>query len=294
MNRTFAIAISALTFVAPTVLASQASAAAKPAKAPTAAGAADLSSAFCTQLAASQKAIGATTGSMKQKNAKIAAEWVKIEGTAPASIKSDVATVRAAFTKAATQDDVAAKATLGAIGVSSKAIGTFVATTCTRAGGKDGDDDRGPGGQDGFDPAKMAELRACMEKNGASMPDPANGGARPNFDDPKFQAAAQKCGFGGPGGRNGEGGPGQGGRGGRGMSEAVRACVAAKGITLPTRPGRAAGSDSSNGAGSKPAAAKPANGAGSAGAGGGRNGRTPFDAKTQAAIDACRAANPAK
>jgi hypothetical protein len=279
MKRFFTLALSALTVCAPALAATQSSAAAKAAQA--AAGTTDANAAFCAQLANSQKAIGTTTGVLKQKNAKIAAEWVKIESTAPAPIKSDIATVRAAFAKAATQDDAAAKATLAGVGAPSKKIGEFVAKSCAQRGGRSGDDgdgDRGPGG---FDPVKTAELRACMAKNGASIPDPANGGVRPNFDDPKFRAAAQKCGFGGPGGGPG----GRGGRGDRGLSDAVRACITAKGITLPTRPDQAPGS-----AGSKPAGStgtKPANGDE-------RVGRVPMDAKTQAAIDACRVANPDK
>jgi hypothetical protein len=283
MKRFFTLTLSALTICAPT-MATQATAATKPVKAP-AAATVDANAAFCAQLATSQKAIGATTGALKQKNAKIAAEWVKLEATAPAPIKPDIAAVRAAFTKAATQDDASAKATLAGVGAPSKKIGEFVAKACAQRGGPGGgNDDHGPDG--GFDPAKMAELRACMEKNGASMPDPNNGGARPNFDDPKFQAAAQKCGFGGPDG--GGFGGGRGVRGGRGISDAVRACVTAKGITLPTRPDRTKVSKPANGTNGDGAnAAKPAGG-------GDRGGRAPMDAKTQAAIDACRAANPEK
>jgi hypothetical protein len=280
MKRIFTLALSALTVCAPAMVATQATAATKPVKAPAAAGTVDPNAAFCAQLTTSQKAIGATTGALKQKNAKIAAEWGKIEATAPASMKSDIAAVRAAFTKAATQDDTTAKTTLAGVSAPSKKIGEFVAKACAQRGGSSGSNGEGDRGGGGFDPAKMAELRACMEKNGASMPDPSNGGARPNFDDPKFQAAAQKCGFGGAGGFGGQGG--QGGRGGRGMSDAVRACVAAKGVTLPTRPDRTATS-------------KPANGTNTAKAASGdaRGGRAPLDAKSQAAIDACRAANPA-
>lgn len=233
----------------------------KPAKAPTGKQASsDVNySPFCSQVTTSQSAIGATKSTSAAKNGVIAVEWGKIETKAPAPLKADVTKVRAAFAKASKETDAAAKVTLGAIGTPSKNIADFVAKNCRSTPG------RGPGGggdgpRQGRDPAQTAALRDCMKKAGFEIPEPGNGGAQPNFEDPKFQAAAQKCGFGGRGGGTGQ----------RGLSDAVRACVEKKGVTLPTRPAQGqAGNQQRGGAA-----------------------RAPFDAKTQAAIEACRAANP--
>ena len=218
--------------------------------------------AFCNQLTASQASIASATGTQKQKWQQIAAEWQKIEIKAPSAVKSDVKAVKTAFTKAAEGDEATGKKTLAGIATQSKKITTFVTSNCAK---------RPPVGDGarGGDPARMAELRACLEKAGVAVPEPDADGARPNFDDPKVLAAAQECGFGGPGGRSG----------GRGMSDKVRECVAAQGITLPT-PGNGGGSGGASGSGS----------GSNTGRGGG--GRPNFDEKTRAAIEACRAANP--
>ncbi len=224
------------------------------------------SAAFCNQLTASQASIASATGTQKQKWQQIAAEWQKIEIKAPSAVKSDVKAVKTAFTKAAAGDEATGKKTLAGIATQSKKITTFVTSNCAK---RPPDGDGGRGG----DPARMAELRACLEKAGVPLPEPDADGARPNFDDPKVLAAAQECGFGGPGGRGG----------GRGMSDKVRECVAAQGITLPT-PGNGGGAGGSDGSGSGSDAGR--------GGGGGGGGRPNFDEKTRAAIETCRAANP--
>lgn len=240
---------------------------------PASASSATANAAFCTQLTASQQAIGTATGTQKQKWGKIAGEWQKIEAKAPSSLKSDVKAINTAFTKAASQDEAVGKKTLSTIAAQSKKITDFVGANCARGGGK------GPGQSDGGrggDPARQGELRACLEKAGIELPESGAEGARPNFDDPKIIAAAQKCGFGGPGGG-----------GGRAMSDALRKCVADRGITLPARGSGGAGNGGAGNGGAGGA------GAGNGGAGdAGGAGRQWFDDKTRAAIEACRAANP--
>jgi hypothetical protein len=127
---------------------------------------------------------------------------------------------------------------------------------------------------------------------------PGNGGPRGGFGldptDPAVAKAMKACESLRPAGGFG------GGRGGFG-NPAMQACLAKKGVTLAPPGDRAAGNAPGNAAGGKAnggnaAAAKPAAGnaaakpAASAGGAGGASagGRPTFDAKTQAAFDACQ------
>ncbi len=286
-----------LGLLAPTLLAAGASAATTPTTTKAPSGAVQN---FCSQVRASQTSIASTTGTAAEKNKRIGIEWGKIEKVSPASVKSQVTIIKVAYTKASTESDVAATATLAGIASAGQKVTAFVSSSCTAGGTTGGGSRDGGGGPGRLDPARLAEIRACFEKEGVTFPEfgapgggrPANAtpgtGSRPaggaaSVQDPKFVAAAQKCGFGG-GGTGGPGGPG--GFGGRGLTDAVRKCVAAKGITLPAAgqgaPGGANGATPTTKKGAAPVSA-PAR----------RAGRVQFDAKTQAAIEACRTANPA-
>lgn len=212
--------------------------------------------AFCRQITDSQAAIAAAKGDAAAKLTLTAAEWVKIEGLAPAEVKPKVTLVRKAFQDAsAAKTNSAVKAP--AVVEAGKAITNFVAANCVN---------RGPGG--GFDSAALADYRACLEKNGVKLPaaGPAQSPNRSSVDpaDPKLAAAIKAC----------QGKLPAGGRGfGGGGFAAIRDCLAKKGVTLPSGRGSAG-----------------RNGAGSQGTGAGaEQGGPPLDAKTQKAIADCRA-----
>lgn len=248
---------------------------------------------FCSQVRNSQTSIASATGTTADKNRRIGQEWAKIERVAPAAVKAQVTLIKAAYTKAAGQSDAAASTTLAGISAAGQKVTNFVTSNCSGngAGGRgDGPDGDGPGRMTA---AQLATIQACFKKEGVTFPTPGQGGQgaqgaqgqRPNFDDPKFQAAAQKCGFGG-GGRGGFGG-------GRGLSDAVRACLAKKGVTLPSFPGRnGTGANGGNGANGGTPPSTPTTKAGAAATGNGNGARGQLDDKTRAAIQACQAANP--
>lgn len=240
---------------------------------------------FCSQVRNSQTSIVAATGTSAEKSKRIGAEWGKIEKVAPAAVKAAVTSVKNAYLTASTQTDAAAKTTLAGISVSGQKISGFVASNCTTGGGNA--NGPGDGGPRQFDPARLAEIQACFKKEGVTFPTPGQAGqagqvGQPQgpgaFNDPKFIAAAQKCGFGG----GGVGGPGGGFRQ---LTDAIRKCIADKGITLPT-PGAGRNGGGGGAGGTPPTTVKgataPANG-----------GRFQLDDKTRAAIQACRDANPA-
>jgi hypothetical protein len=250
--------------------------AAKPAAAKT-------GSAFCKQVTASQAVIGKAGGTPKSKLTAIGAEWTKIASSAPADIKADVLIVRTAYSAAA-KAGVDTEAKAPAVATAGQKIGAYFAKNCGGGGivasgeGPGGD---GPGGPD--NPERLA-YRACLTKNGLTLPTPGqrneneggsaggNSGAGANAAggprgggfgldpaDPAVAKAMKACESLRPAGGFGGGGPG--GRGGGLRTPEMQACLTKKGvkITLPT-PGAAGG------AGNRPA----------------------FDAKTQEAIEACR------
>lgn len=223
---------------------------------------------FCAQLRNSQAAIATVPTTAKDRLARIAAEWTKIDRFAPASIKKDTAAILTAYRKAATQSASDAKATLAAIAASGQRVTTFATTGCpsTASGTRGGPG--GPGGPGGMSDAerakRLAELQACMKKQGVAVPDlkalgrgPRGAGAAPAATLPaKTQSALAACGF-GPGG-----GDGRRGGGLRALADnpQLQACVKSKGVTLPSLP--------------------------AAGQAGGQ--RAQLDDKTRAALQACR------
>ena len=145
---------------------------------------------FCAQLTNSQKAIAAVSKTAKDRNARIAAEWVKIDRFAPAALKADTTAVAAAYTKAAKQTGAAATATLATIAAAGKRITDYATKSCAapaantggaggpgqgRGGDGDGDHDRGD--RPDFDnPA----FQACLKSKGVTMPSrPQPGQGRP-------------------------------------------------------------------------------------------------------------------
>ena len=218
---------------------------------------------FCLQVTNSQAAIAKIAPTAKSRLSTIATEWSKIERFAPTQVKTDVTAVKTAYAKASTQTGAAATATLGKLAGPAGRITAFTAKSCVAGG---------PGGDDGDRATRRAELAACLAKEGVTLPDFGGGqgaggqgggqGGPPTFD-AKTQAAMTKCGgLGGPGGFGG----------GRGLTDEVRACLTKKGVTIPA--GRSAG--------------RAGAGAGGAGGLGAR------DPKFAAALQECRAANPAQ
>lgn len=172
---------------------------------------------FCAQVANSQKAIAAVSKTAKDRNARIAAEWAKIDRFAPASLRKDTAAVAAAYAKAAKQTGSAAAATLATTAAAGKRITDFATKSCaSRAAtsgagqpgqgpgrGREGDDegDHEHGDRPDFDnPA----FQACLASKGVSMPprpQPGRGakgdregdhGRRPEMDD-ATHAAFEAC-----------------------------------------------------------------------------------------------------
>ena len=215
--------------------------------------------AFCRQVTDSQTAIGKATADAPAKLKATAAEWVKIESTAPTTIKPSVVIVRTAYqtaAKAGTNDAVKVAAVVAA----GTKITTFVSANC-RAGAVGGF----AGGPD------LTAYRDCLTKPGVSLGTPGSG-SRPNVDDPKVQAAMKTCADKLPAGAAGGFGGGRGGN-----FQAIRDCLTKKGITLA---GAYGGRVPGNGGGA------------AAGAGAAAGGATPvtLDPKTQKAMQECQAA----
>ncbi len=228
----------------------------------------DTTKAFCTQLQTSQAAIGAIPATAKNRYSLISAEWTKMARFAPAAIKNDVNAIATAYKTANGQGAAAQKSTLGRITKAAQNVTAFTAKSCTTGG--DGD---GPGG------GRFAELADCVAKKGGKLPErPAGGGGGQNGGgngggqngggrngggrgfgnlDAATQAAFDACrtelGLGG--------GFGGGGGGGNRNNPQLTACLKKKGVTLPAAP-----------------TGTPGQGAD----------RPQFDAKSQAALDACR------
>ena len=226
--------------------------------------------AFCRQVTDSQAVIASATGDAIAKLDLTAKEWVKIEAQAPTEIKPKVAIVRIAFQAAAkAKSNTAVK--VQAVTEAGKAITTFVSAGCGS----------GPGGNGGPNSAAFTAYRDCLIKNGLTLPTPGGGPApaasgatstvarsttnpgqtrtagqgrrggigQLDASDPKVVAAMKACQSKLPAAGLGGGGFGGGGQG-------LRDCLAKKKITFA--PGQ-----------------------------GGTNGQP--DAKTQKAIDECRA-----
>ena len=219
----------------------------------------DSTAAFCTQLQTSQTAIGAIPVTTKNRLSLIAGEWTKMARFAPASIKDDVNSIATAYKTANGQPAADQKVTLGKITKAAQNVTSFTAKSCAAAG--DGD---GPGG------GRFAELADCVAKKGGKLPERPVGGGNGNGSrvggggqngggrgfanlDASTQAAFDACrselGL--------EGGFGGGGGGVRNNPQII-ACLKKKGVTLPAAPA-------------------------------GQQGQRPqLNAKTQAALDACR------
>ena len=254
--RPLPITLTAVALIAMPLLPSAAHAATAP----------DTTKAFCTQLQTSQAAIGAIPATAKNRFSLIAAEWTKMARFAPAAIKNDVNAIATAYKTANGQVAAAQKSTLGTITKAAQNVTSFTAKSCVAAGEGDG-----PGG------GRFAELADCVAKKGGKLPDRAPGGGGNN-----------NAGGGGRqngGGRNGGGrgfgnldaatqaafdacrtelglGGGFGGGGGFRNNPQMTACLKKKGVTLPAAPTGQQGQGGANG--------------------------PQFDAKTQAAFDACR------
>lgn len=237
-----------------------------------AATATDTTKAFCTQLQTSQAAIGAIPSTAKNRFSLISAEWTKMARFAPAALKNDVDAIATAYKTANGQAAAAQKATLGAITKAAQNVTAFTAKSCVAAG-----EGVGPGG------GRFAELANCVAKKGGKLPDRAPGGGGGNNGgggggrqngggrngggrgfgnlDAATQAAFDACrtelGLGGGFG----GGGGGGGGGGFRNNPQMTACLKKKGVTLPAAPTGQQGQGAN---------------------------RPQFDAKTQAAFDACR------
>jgi hypothetical protein len=116
---------------------------------------ANASRAFCGQVASSQTKIGAATATAKLT--VTAAEWVKIEATAPSAIKPSVTIVRTAYQAAAKAGTAPATKTT-AVSAAGTKITAYVTANCSGGAG------RGPVGGDN------AAMRACLTKAGISLP----------------------------------------------------------------------------------------------------------------------------
>ena len=243
--------------------------------------------AFCSELDAAKTTIAGLGGSA-DRNAQIAQQWGKLVAVAPAAIRADLSTIEAGYAKAATQTGAAVTATLTALTAPAQKIRAYATANCAAAGASTAGNDQG---NRTVDPKAFAAFVACLTKNGVTLPagfgqrtdNKAASGATPASNanpgigggfgalrnDPKFQTAMQACralqpsGFGGGSGRGG----------------AIRTCLAAKGIQLPQRTG------GNNNGGNN-------NGGNNNGGAGVSRGLTSSDPKVQAAIDACRAAQP--
>ncbi len=187
---------------------------------------------FCAQLRLSQRSIASIASSDAGRFGKVAKEWAKLEGVAPSSIKSHVTAIRTAYEKAATQTGPAATKTLQATAKAAGAVTDYATKNCGTASGAGEDGPGGPGGGDRE--GRFAELQACLQKKGITMPDirrgrdgqNGQGGATPPTIDATTQKAMQECGFtGGPGG-------GRGGAGGALANPDVVACLKKAGITV--------------------------------------------------------------
>jgi hypothetical protein len=258
-----AFVVSAAAVTASTVGAGAAGAAAvttTTAKAPSTAP-----SVFCAQLRTSQTAMSQVGATTKDRYAKVAAEWSKIERFAPAGIKADVTAIRTAYEKASKQTGTAVTTTLTAAAAPGQRVTAFATKNCpagNRAGGT------GPGGGG----AQFQAFQDCLAKEGVTnigrRVGPGQGGGNgrasqsPPTTDAKTAAALQKCQSLRPEGARIGGPGGIGGRaGGPGGSPELQACLQSKGVTLPAF--------------------------GGAGQNGGQT-RVTIDQKTRDAIEACR------
>ena len=267
--RTLPKTLAAVTLIATPLIPSAAHAAA----------ATDTTRAFCTQLQTSQSAIGAIPTTAKNRFSLISAEWTKMARFAPTAVKNDVNAIAAAYKTANGQPAATQKTTLSKITKAAQNVTAFTAKSCAAGGQGDG-----PGG------GRFAELADCVAKQGGKLPAPSagggagggggqgnggqgnggqgnggqrdvggNGGGRGLGNlDPATQAAFDAC-------RTelglGSGIGGFGGGGGVRNNPEVIACLKKKGVTLPAAPAASAGQPGQ---------------------------RLQLNAKTQAALDACR------
>lgn len=267
--RTLPLSIAAVALLAAPLLPIAAQAATTP----------DTTRAFCTQLQTSQTAIGAIPATAKNRFTLISSEWTKMARFAPTAIKNDVNAIAAAYKTANGQTAAVQKTTLSKITKSAQNVTAFTTKSCA-AGGE------GSGGGDGPGGGRFAALGDCVAKKGGKLPERvaggggtgggngggANGGGRGAGGFGTVDAATQKAldacrtelGLGAGGGG--------GGRGGVRNNPELTACLKKKGITLPTAPAPQSGQAEQGQAGQQRQAAN----------------RQQFDAKTQAAIDACR------
>lgn len=208
--------------------------------------------AFCRQITDSQGVIAAAKGDAVAKLSTTAKEWLKIEAEAPSEIKPQVVVVRTGFQTAAKAKSTAAVKAKPVVDAG-KTITNYVEANCSQRPGGGG--------------TALAEYRDCLEQNGVKLPAPGQGGG----------AGGGGAGGGGNGARRGglgqldpsdpkvqaamkacqsklPAGGGPGGGAGAGGGQAMRDCLARKKVTFT--PGAGAGQP---------------------------------DAKTQKAIDACRA-----
>ena len=215
---------------------------------------------------AGQAAIANVATTATNRNTLIAAQWSKLASVAPPAIRADVASIDTAYIKAATQTGSAATTTLGSISTPAQHLRTFTTSNCAGSG------------RTAPDPAALAAFTNCLAKNGVAVPKESGqatnsstagtsqgGGFGALRNDPKFQTAFAACRSQLPAG---------------GFGGAIRACLSAKGITLPPRDPNSTSPASAN--------ANP-NRDGNGNGQGRRGGLSSTDPKIQAAIDACRA-----
>lgn len=236
---------------------------------------------FCAQLRTSQTAMAQLNAQSKDRYAKVAAEWAKIERFAPADIKSDVTAIRTAYEKAAAQTGAAQTATLKTAATPAQKVTTYATKSCAAMQGAGQGQGRGQGGPGGFGDGDGPNAEAfqafqdCMAKQGVTSFGFGGGRNRqggqggqgqapqsPPTTTAKTAAALAKCQSLLPNGGRFGGGFGRGG--GFGSPE-LQACLQKKGVTLP-QPGQGA--------------------AGQGGPGQGRGFQ--IDDKTRAAIQECR------
>ncbi len=236
-------AFASVATVAATLIPSMANAATTP----------DTTRAFCTQLQTSQTAISGIPATAKNRFSLISAEWTKMARFAPATIKTDVNSIAAAYKKANGETAALQKATLAGIAKAAQNVTGFTTKSCAA-----------PGENDGSGGGRFAELASCVTKKGGTLPDRQGGGRGAGGGGGGFgelDAATQKAvdacrtelGLGA--------GPGGGGRGGFRNNPELTACLKKKGVTLPSSPAGEPG---------QPGAPRQ------------------IDAKTQTALEACR------
>ncbi len=159
---------------------------------------------FCRQLRVSTQVLAGKKAGTKEANTAAATEWATLAKLSPKEIKADVSAIAVSYRKASTQADAEASKTISAIAPRAKKVQTYATQNCQGGGGR--------GGGTRNNVFNSPEFRACVEKEGGTLPTipttkagstvpegtrPAGGrrqGGGPGGNlDAKTQAAIEKC-----------------------------------------------------------------------------------------------------